>query len=254
MSVPLAVVQEFYHALGAGQIERVVALLSRDLEWEEAEGFPYYGGIWRDPRAVVENLFIPLARDWEGFSATPFKFLCKDENVVCFGRYTGKFRATGRGVSVPFAHCWRVREDRITQFKQYTDTAKIREAVAKTSRISTNGQEVGACESPVMQEFGDMPIACRLTTEEFRMREATLLTQFRSAVQSTEELSDGYAFRIPGDAEWIAVAAELIAAERECCSFLKFEFEANPQMGPVIVRVTGPVGTKGFVTKVFIRA
>jgi hypothetical protein len=47
----------------------------------------------------------------------------------------------------------------------------------------------------------DMPIACRLTTEELRVRDATLLAQFRSAVVSTEDLADGYAFRIPGDAK-----------------------------------------------------
>jgi ketosteroid isomerase-like protein len=37
MMNPLAIVQEFYRALAAGQIEKVVALLSPDLQWEEAE-------------------------------------------------------------------------------------------------------------------------------------------------------------------------------------------------------------------------
>src|SRR5260221_436064 len=45
----------------------------------------------------------------------------------------------------------------------------------------------------------DMPIACCLTSAELREREATLLAQFRSAVIGSEELRDGYAFRIPGD-------------------------------------------------------
>ncbi len=34
--------------------------------------------------------------------------------------------------------------------------------------------------------------------------------------------------------------AEMIVAERECCPFLTFELVAQPNMGPVIVRVTGP--------------
>jgi len=59
---PLGVVQEFYRAMAAGQIEKVVALLSPDLQWEEAERFPYYGGVWKNPQAVVDNLFTALQR------------------------------------------------------------------------------------------------------------------------------------------------------------------------------------------------
>lgn len=139
MADPLAVVQEFYRAMAAGQIERVVALLSPDLQWEEAERFPYYGGLWKGPQAVVENLFIPLARDWEGFSVTPHEFVCNEEHVVSFGLYNGKFRATGLSISAPFAHRWLVRGERLVKFKQYTDTAKILEAtVPRAKPLSAN--------------------------------------------------------------------------------------------------------------------
>jgi hypothetical protein len=40
---------------------------------------------------------------------------------------------------------------------------------------------------------------------------------------------------------------ELILAERECCPFLTFELTAQPNMGPMIVRMTGPAGTKDFL-------
>jgi|ERR1700732_69893 hypothetical protein len=96
----------------------------------------------------------------------------------------------------------------------------------------------------------DMSIACRLTSAELRARETALLAQFRSAVIETEELPDGYAFRVPGDGKSIAIIAEMIVAERECCPFLTFEFVAQPSMGPVIVRVTGSAGAKEFVKTV----
>ena len=99
----------------------------------------------------------------------------------------------------------------------------------------------------------DMPVACCLTSAELREREATLLAQFRSAVIETEELPDGYAFRVPGDGKWIGLIAELIVSERECCPFLTFEFVAQPSMGPVIVRVTGPAGAKNFLKTVFCK-
>jgi len=97
------------------------------------------------------------------------------------------------------------------------------------------------------QGSDDIPVACCLSTAEFREREATLLAHFRSALIETDELPDGYAFRLPGDGKWIAVVAELIVAERECCPFLTFELAAHPNRGPVIVRVTGPAGTKDFL-------
>jgi hypothetical protein len=86
-----------------------------------------------------------------------------------------------------------------------------------------------------------------------RDREATLFAQFRSAVIETEELQEGYAFRLPSDGEWIGLIAELIVAERECCPFLAFEMAALPNMGPVIVRVIGPAGTKEFLRTVLCK-
>jgi hypothetical protein len=101
---------------------------------------------------------------------------------------------------------------------------------------------------------GEMPIACCLTSAELGERAATLLAQFRSAVIGTEELRDGYAFRVPGDGKWIAVIAKMIVAERECCPFLTFELVAQPNMGPVIVSVTGPAGAKAFLRTVLCKA
>jgi len=93
----------------------------------------------------------------------------------------------------------------------------------------------------------DIRVACCLSDAELRKREATLLAQFKSALIATEELPDGYVFRVPGDKKWMAVVWELMVAERECCPFLTFELTAQPNMGPVSVRVTGPAGTKEFL-------
>ena len=99
-----------------------------------------------------------------------------------------------------------------------------------------------------MKELSDnTPVACSLTSVEFRVREATLLARFKSLVQETEELKEGYAFRLPGNSESIALIAELIVAERECCPFLSFEVTAFPNMGPVVVRVRSSSGTRQFV-------
>ena len=63
----------------------------------------------------------------------------------------------------------------------------------------------------------DNPVACCLSDAELCQREATLLAQFKSALTATDELADGYAFRIPGEKRWSALAPDLMIAERECC-------------------------------------
>ena len=131
MADAIAVVKQFYESVAAGDVERLLGLLSPDLEWTEAERFPYYGGVWRGPQAVVDNLLVPLERDWEGFSVTPREFLASDERVVSFGEYRGTYRATGREMCALFVHRWVVRNAKIVQFNQYTDTAKVLEATIR---------------------------------------------------------------------------------------------------------------------------
>jgi len=94
---------------------------------------------------------------------------------------------------------------------------------------------------------GEIPKACTLSNADFRKREATLLAEFKLALIATEELDDGYGFRM-GDRKWLTIVAELISAERECCTFLKFELTTEPNMGPHMLRMTGPAGTKEFLT------
>ena len=98
-----------------------------------------------------------------------------------------------------------------------------------------------------MKKDDNMLTACSLTTAELRDHETMLLAQFRSAVVETEELQDGYAFQLPADGKAIRLAGKLILVERECCPFLSFVLVAQPNKGRVIVRITGPSGTKEFL-------
>ncbi|HXZ31756.1 MAG TPA: hypothetical protein VEH30_05705 [Terriglobales bacterium] len=40
-------------------------------------------------------------------------------------------------------------------------------------------------------------------------------------------------------------------AERDCCPFLTLQLTAEPQMGAITVRITGPNGTKEFLKSTF---
>ena len=110
----------------------------------------------------------------------------------------------------------------------------------------TNPQEKR--EGTTMSE--EIRVACCLSDAALRKRVATLLARFESAVIATEELPDGYVFHVPGDKKSMGAVWEAIVAERECCPFLTFELTAQPNMGPVSVRMTGPAGTKDFLKAV----
>ena len=73
------------------------------------------------------------------------------------------------------------------------------------------------------------------------------------ALDSQREAGGGDNRKQDGDGASIGLVAELIVAERECCPFLTFELVALPNKGPLIVRVTGPDGTKEFVRSVFMQ-
>jgi hypothetical protein len=51
---------------------------------------------------------------------------------------------------------------------------------------------------------------------------------------------------------WLALVADLIMAERECCPFLTFHLTAEPKMGPLTIRMTGVHGTKEFLKSILV--
>ena len=67
------------------------------------------------------------------------------------------------------------------------------------------------------------------------------------AVAEILELPDGYAFRLPGEQDLLAKTAEFISLERLCCPSLGFALEAEPEGGPVWLRLTGREGVKAFI-------
>jgi uncharacterized protein len=129
MTTPTDTVRRFYDALRRGDVPAVLSLLDAEVEWTEAERFPYYSGTWHGPQAIVKGLFEPLGRDWSSFAVNAERFVTEGDEVVSLGRYVGTHRGTGRSVTAAFTHHWTVRVEKIVRFVQYTDTAKILDAI-----------------------------------------------------------------------------------------------------------------------------
>jgi ketosteroid isomerase-like protein len=129
MSIAIEIVRSFYANLAGGDIPAVLGVLHPDLQWTEAEGFPYYSGTWRHPQEVVDNLLKPLARDWDDFSALASDFIVDGDRVVSLGIYSGINKATKKALRAPFAHAWRIADGKLARFDMYTDTLLVRRAM-----------------------------------------------------------------------------------------------------------------------------
>lgn len=117
-----------YDAFAKGDIPSVLEILSADIEWTEAEGFPY-GGTYHGPRAVLEGVFMRLGSEWNGFAAVPHELIDGGDTIVALGKYSGTYKATNKSFQADFAHVWKFREGKAVRFVQYTDTLLVQRAV-----------------------------------------------------------------------------------------------------------------------------
>ena len=121
-------VQGVYDAFAKGDVPGVLGFLDPDVEWTEAEGFPY-GGTYVGPDAVLQGVFMRLGTEWDGFAAVPGEFIDGGDAVVVLGQYSGTYKATGKSFRAPFAHVWKVREGKAVRFTQYVDTLVVQKAL-----------------------------------------------------------------------------------------------------------------------------
>jgi uncharacterized protein len=116
-----ALARSGYEAFARGDGAAMMALMHPTLTWHEAQSLPY-GGVYRSRDAVMENVFMALARDWEPFSAIPKEYIAEGDRVVVLGEYRGTHRESGRSFVAPFAHVWRFDGGQLVEFQQLTDT------------------------------------------------------------------------------------------------------------------------------------
>jgi hypothetical protein len=93
------------------------------------------------------------------------------------------------------------------------------------------------------------PVCCTLTSEALRQRRAQVLAPFMAGVRSIERLPDGVSLDLGQDENTLRAAIDLVAVERQCCQFLKFELTAEPGLGTIRLRLSGPPGTAEFLAE-----
>ena len=112
--------------IGPGTGKATVELARRGYEVVAVELSPDLAAVARRNLEAFPHAEIATA----DFEAAPTEFLEGGDHVVVLGRYTGRAKASGAPLDIPFAHVWRFRNGRAVEFHQFTDTKGWTDALA----------------------------------------------------------------------------------------------------------------------------
>lgn len=126
-----AVIERVYDAVAAGDREALRSWLRSDLSWRQAGSeVPVAGADRSGADAFIHEVIDALEGEWESFSEPVTRTIHAGPVVVTAGEYVATHARTGRGLRAEFCHIWTVEEGRVSEFRQYTDTAAFAVAVS----------------------------------------------------------------------------------------------------------------------------
>ena len=126
----LEVVDGLYKNFAAGNIPGAPAALEAmdsNIEWNEAESFPYAdGNPYIGPQAVLEGVFGRIGEEWEYWNLTDIQLHEMSNNkVLSTLRYKAKYKKNGGEIDAQVAHFFTLNNGKITRFQQFTDTDQV---------------------------------------------------------------------------------------------------------------------------------
>jgi hypothetical protein len=96
--------------------------------------------------------------------------------------------------------------------------------------------------------MANLPVACTLSPDALKTRREGLLSDLLARADGHEELPDGHRLRFASAPDTLSLIVRTVEAERECCRFLRFQIVIEPDGGPISLDLTGPSGTREFVS------
>ena len=129
MSTNLELIRGTYEGSSEDNGRNLLAVLSPDVEWTEAEGFPY-AGTYVGPEALIDGVFRRLGSEWTGYRADVHTYLADGDRVAAFGVYSGTYNATGKSMTAPFAHLYQIKDGKVIRMTQYVDTVLVTRALS----------------------------------------------------------------------------------------------------------------------------
>jgi ketosteroid isomerase-like protein len=134
----LTIIQRLYAGLSENKPESLRELFSPEVEWIQSTGFPG-GGRHLGFDAILREVFTKNRQAWNHWHADVHQWLEAGDTIVALGQYQGTHRDTGRSMIAAFAHVYDLQDGRIVRFRQFADTAQIREALAARENLAALG-------------------------------------------------------------------------------------------------------------------
>ncbi|MBF2004903.1 MAG: nuclear transport factor 2 family protein [Chlorogloeopsis fritschii C42_A2020_084] len=124
----LDIVKRLYTAFSDRDQNTILQIFDPNIEWIQNEGFPG-GGRYCGVDAILNDVFAKFRSEWETWQAVVEEWLDAGDTIIALGEYRGTYKSTGKSTKAAFAHVYRLKDNRIVKFQQYTDTLKVAEAM-----------------------------------------------------------------------------------------------------------------------------
>ncbi len=122
-------VKEFYLQFRNQSKQSYMDLIDDNVEWITMEYMPN-GGKYIGKSDVFEKYFPAMLSNFKEFHASADEYLSmENDNVLVLGSYTVKPKKNIKDIKIPFAHIYKIRNNKIHKFRQYTDTAKFQKVL-----------------------------------------------------------------------------------------------------------------------------
>lgn len=140
----IEMVKQGYDAFSKGDIQRLLGLFAKDIEWTlpEVEGIPFSGK--RRGTDQVGEFFRVMDQCQETREFKPDDYYAKGDRVVVLGHCTFTVKATGIDYSDEWTHVFTIANGKVTGFREYSDTHKAALAYQPQGAIAGRGAAAGA--------------------------------------------------------------------------------------------------------------
>jgi uncharacterized protein len=124
-------VKKMYELFATKDNNAIRQIFDENIKWNQMKGFPG-GGQHIGADAVFEKVFDGFRKNWTNWKATINRYIDSGNGVFVIGFYEGTYNATGKYMKSDFACEYKVKDGKITEFNQYTDTFLIGQAMGLT--------------------------------------------------------------------------------------------------------------------------
>ena len=123
------IIKKFYIAFKEKDWSTCQEMCHKDVEWITVEDISY-GGIFKGVKEIFEKYFPHMLLNFKEFHIIPNQITLLIDHVMVNGEYKGVSKLN-KGFKVPFSHIFLIQENKIIQFREFTDIEIIKKSLIK---------------------------------------------------------------------------------------------------------------------------